>query len=61
MQALLKTGFLAAIAAGTFFGGLATGGDDTTPPEAKPLKKVPTAIAARSPVFRSACILPLRT
>jgi hypothetical protein len=44
MQALLKTGFLAAIAAGTVFSGLAFGGDDTTPPELKSLSFTPESI-----------------
>src|ERR1700682_2430371 len=35
-----------------------SGGVVSSPPEAKPLKRVPAATAARSPVFRIACILP---
>jgi hypothetical protein len=44
IQAFLKTGFLAAVAAGTVFSGFAFGGDDTTPPELKSLRFSPNEI-----------------
>jgi len=44
IQAFLKNGFLAALAAGTVFTGLAFGGDDTTPPELKSLQFTPPTI-----------------
>src|ERR1700682_1423490 len=48
MQAILKTGLLAAVAAGTLFSGLASGGDDTTPPELKSLRFTPASIDTSS-------------
>ena len=44
IQAFLKDGLLAALAAGTVFTGLAFGGDDTTPPELKSLQFSPGTI-----------------
>jgi hypothetical protein len=43
-MAFLKTGLLTAVAAGIVFTGLASGGDDTTPPELKSLRFTPESI-----------------
>jgi ABC-type glycerol-3-phosphate transport system substrate-binding protein len=44
VMAFLKTGLLAAVAAGIVFTGSASGGDDATPPELKLLRFTPESI-----------------